>query len=295
MNDRFAETRRLGKSRAARNHGFKHARPKLIPHFSDDFVGKFRPTIEHRHHDAEDVEARIDARVAQLAEHAVHHGNAFERVILALQRHQQTVARRKGVQGENAQRRRAVNLDHVESLRFQHGLQHAGNAEQMIFHSRQFEIGGAQIHFAGNDIKPLESGAFDFVEQAAFTQQDAIRAVTLGFFQTQAAGGIGLGVEIKQEHALAQRGEARSQIDGSGCLAHAAFLVGDRDDFGWHPPDLMPSAAPFQARNAFQIGLISRKRKTDRLGERTLLAKKRGDRLKAEHWIGAGNDPHLVR
>jgi hypothetical protein len=136
-------------------------------------------------------------------------------------------------------------------------LQRPGQAEQVIFHSRQFEIGGAQIHFAGNNFKPLESGAFDFVEQAAFTQQDAIRAVTLGFFQTQAAGGIGLRVEIKQEHAPAQRGEARGKIDGRGGLAHATFLVGDRDDFGWHPTDLMTSAALFQAHNAFQAGFIA--------------------------------------
>jgi hypothetical protein len=34
-------------------------------------------------------------------------------------------------------------------------------------------------------------------------------------------------------------------------------LVGYRNDFGWHPPDLMTSAGAFQARNAFQIGLIA--------------------------------------
>jgi hypothetical protein len=93
---------------------------------------------------------------------------------------------------------------------------------------------------------------FDFVEQAAFTQQNAIRAGTLGFFQAQAAGGIGLRVEVKQEHALAQRGEARGKIDGRGGLAHAAFLVGDRDDFGWHPPDLMTSAARFKRATRFK-------------------------------------------
>ena len=129
----------------------------------------------------------------------------------------------------------------------------------MIFHPRQFEIGGAQIHFAGHDGQPLEGGVFDFVEQAAFAQQDAIGAGAFGFFQAEAAGGIGLRVEVKKEHALAQRGEAGGKIDGRGGLAHAAFLVGYRDDFGWHPPDLMTSAAGFQARNAFQTGLIAGK------------------------------------
>ncbi len=67
----------------------------------------------------------------------------------------------------------------------------------MIFHSCQFEIGGAQIHFGRHNFKPLEGGAFDFVEQVAFTQQDAIRAGALGFFQAEAAGGVGLRVEVK--------------------------------------------------------------------------------------------------
>ena len=100
--------------RAARNHGLKNFCAEQIADFADDFVGQFRAAVEHRHHDAENFEARIDAGVAQLAEHAVHHRDAFERVILALQRHENAVARGKGVQRENAERRRAINQNHVK-------------------------------------------------------------------------------------------------------------------------------------------------------------------------------------
>jgi len=102
---------------------------------------------------------------------------------------------------------------------------------------------------------------FDFIEQAAFPQQDAIRAGALDFFQADAAGGVGLRVEVEQEHALAQGGEARSKIDSRGGFAHAAFLVGYRNDFGWHPPDLMTSAAGFQAHNAFSHQINCRESK----------------------------------
>jgi hypothetical protein len=34
-------------------------------------------------------------------------------------------------------------------------------------------------------------------------------------------------------------------------------LVGYRNYFGWHPPDLMASAARFQARNALPPGLFA--------------------------------------
>ena len=147
--------------------------------------------------------------VAQLAEHAVHHRNAFEGVILALQRHEQAVAGGKGVQGQNAQRRRAINENHVEPLLFQNRLERIGDAQQMIFQPRQFQVGGAQIHFAGDHFQPLEGGAFDFVEQAAFAEQDAIGAGALGFFQAQPAGGVGLRVEVEQQHALAERRRGR--------------------------------------------------------------------------------------
>jgi hypothetical protein len=36
-------------------------------------------------------------------------------------------------------------------------------------------------------------------------------------------------------------------------------LIGYRNYFGWHPPDLMTSAGAFQARIAFQSGLIASK------------------------------------
>src|ERR1700690_3208460 len=95
VNDRFPETRRFGEARAARNHGFKNPRSELVPNLIDDLVGELGAAVEHGHHDAEDVEARVDPRVPQLAEHAVHHRDAFEGIILALQWYEQAVARRK--------------------------------------------------------------------------------------------------------------------------------------------------------------------------------------------------------
>jgi len=118
----------------------------------------------------------------------------------------------------------------------------------MVFHSCQFKIGGAQIRLGRHDFKPLEGGVFDFIEQAAFAEQHAISAGAFGLFQTEAARGVGLRVEIEKEHAPAKSGEAGGEINGGGSFPNAAFLIGDRDDFGWHLPDLMKSAAGFQVR-----------------------------------------------
>lgn len=104
----------------------------------------------------------------------------------------------------------------------------------MIFHPRDFQVGCAQIYFAWNNFKSLETGRLDFFEQAAFTDQNTICARTLDFFQADAAGRVGLRVEVKKQNAAAERGKAGGKIDGGGCFSNSAFLVGNGDDFGWH-------------------------------------------------------------
>ncbi len=104
----------------------------------------------------------------------------------------------------------------------------------MILQSRDFQISGAQIHFAGNYRKIFVSRGFYFFEQSSFAKQNAIRARAFDFFQTDAAGRVGLRIEVEQQHALAERGEAGGEVDGGGGFSHATFLVGDGDDFGWH-------------------------------------------------------------
>jgi hypothetical protein len=41
-----------------------------------------------------------------------------------------------------------------------------------------------------------------------------------------------LGVEVEEQHALAQLGESGSQVDGGGGLAYPALLHRDRDRSG---------------------------------------------------------------
>ena len=46
----------------------------------------------------------------------------------------------------------------------------------------------------------------------------------------QAAGRVALGVDVRQQHPLAQLGHAGGQVHGGGGLAHPALLIGDADD-----------------------------------------------------------------
>jgi len=118
---------------------------------------------------------------------------------------------------------------------------------QIILAARQFDVRPAQIDFTGNNLQTFERSGFDFIGQVPVTEERAISAGARGFFEAQAAGGVGLRVEVEKQYAAADSGQARRHIYRGGGFADAALLIGDRNDFGWHPPDLMPSAAAFQA------------------------------------------------
>ena len=104
----------------------------------------------------------------------------------------------------------------------------------MILGPGQFKIGPAEIDLTGNDFKAFESRFLNFVLQRAVAEQNAIGARTIDFFQAEAAGGVGLRIQIKQQDAPPNRGDTGSQIDCSRGLAHSALLIGNSNDFGRH-------------------------------------------------------------
>ena len=59
--------------------------------------------------------------------------------------------------------------------------------------------------------------------------------------------GIALRIEIDDQHALADGGERRAEIDGRGRLADAALLVGEREDAHAPWPERVHGALTFRA------------------------------------------------
>ena len=49
--------------------------------------------------------------------------------------------------------------------------------------------------------------------------------------ESQAGGGVGLGIAVHEGDAKFCRREGGSEIDGCGGLTDSAFLIGYRDDF----------------------------------------------------------------
>ena len=99
---------------------------------------------------------------------------------------------------------------------------------QLHFRPRQFAVGGKQVvaaRFAA------DGGGTDF----GFAQQDVVHTRSDGgFVCTAAGGGVALRIQINQQHTPAFVRQAGGKIDGGGGFAHAAFLVGDGENFCAH-------------------------------------------------------------
>jgi len=65
----------------------------------------------------------------------------------------------------------------------------------------------------------------------------------LGFFNTQTAGGVALGVHIDKQHPVAPLRDTGAQVDGCRRFADAAFLIDNGNYFGHsnRPPVLIGS------------------------------------------------------
>lgn len=213
MDDRFTETGGFCEAGCARDDGFEDPFAEVLAYFGDDLLGEAGSAVEHGHDDAEEIEGRVDASVAKLVEQAVNGRDALQRVILALERDQEVIGGGQGIQGEQAEGGRAVQDDDIELAALANGVEQGAEASQAVFKAAQFEFDAAEIHFAGDGGQSLERGRFDPFHGGAVTEQGTIQASAFCFLQSQAAGGVGLRVEIDEEHALAGCGHARGKVD----------------------------------------------------------------------------------
>jgi hypothetical protein len=98
---------------------------------------------------------------------------------------------------------------------------------EVLVEAGDFDFGSAEVHFTGDDVEVFDGGFLDEGGQFGFTEQGAIGAGAGLFFEAEPTGGIGLGVAINQEDALADGGQTGGEVDGGGCFTDATFLVGD--------------------------------------------------------------------
>ena len=157
--------------------------------------------------------------------------DAFQGIIFALQRHDDAISGDEGVQGEQAERRRAIDQHMIVGRCLP-----ADRVGEPVFPARrldQLDLGAGQVHRGRREKELRHLGLDDDLRQPGLAD-DQVVAVRLVRARREAQPGrrVGLRVEIQQQHPQAAGGERRAEIDRGGCLADAALLVGDRQNPG---------------------------------------------------------------
>ena len=100
-------------------------------------------------------ESRVRASgLPDLLEDAGDHGHALEGEVLALQGHDEAVGRREGIEGEDSQRRGAIEQDDVVSVAVTQGVEALLKPVQVVVHPGQLDLGSAEVDLAGQERQP---------------------------------------------------------------------------------------------------------------------------------------------
>lgn len=211
------------------NNGFVDAFGKMAAHFIDNIFGEIGSHIVHGEEDA--VEAQVGVGGVLKGQHHVgDDAEAFEGVILALKRNEKAVGGGEGVEGDQSEGRGAVQKNIIVVILFAYGLEGFFETIQIVIHTGDFDFSTGQVQLGGGNPQFFLIGGLDDVFERGFTDQHLVNTGGRAFVQTQPGGGIGLGVEIDEEHFFSQSGDCRREIDRRGGFSHPAFLVGNGRD-----------------------------------------------------------------
>ena len=106
-------------------------------------------------------------------------------------------------------------------------LQRLADTEEGVFQAGEFDFRAGEIQFGSEDLEIGMPGSLKQVEGPGLSEEYGVQTFARNMFQAQAAGGVGLGIEVDQEDPLTGFGRSGSQMDGGGGFAHPPLLIYD--------------------------------------------------------------------
>ena len=208
-----------------------------LPQQGSDFLGKVGAVVHHRQQYAVDLELGVD-----LPLHLIYGleqlFQALGGQILRLNGDYDPVGGGQGVDREHTQGWLAVNqdmgilsLERVQILP-QDGLT-AHGIHQGDLHTGELDVGGHQV----NPLRVVQdtlARAQRLVHQNTAHSVGQCKGQLVRLGVAQADGQAALRVSVDQQHFLSGLGQPDPQVRAGGCLANAAFLVGDGDNLRVH-------------------------------------------------------------
>src|SRR5438132_5318283 len=208
----LAVARRLREPHVARNHRVEDLAREIAVHLVADLERQAGPAMEHREHDALDREALIQALADEL-DGLEEMGKPFERVELALQRHEDTIGGRERVDRQEPERRGAVD-DH-EVVRLGHGLERDAQAILALVHGYQLDLGADEVDVRREQLQVHQRGLTNGLLGGLVPEDDVIDGrVEPRLLKPQPCRRVALRIQVHEEGRALGEGEAGREIDG---------------------------------------------------------------------------------
>ncbi len=161
---------------------------------------------------------------------------AFEGEEFALQRHHHRIGGGERVDGEQIERRRAIDQHigggvRIVGARGAVASQRVAQFIGAVGVAGDFQLDPEQVHGRRRDGEARHRGRHGDVAQGFFPDQHLVARGDAGFAVDAEPGrGVALRVEVDDENPLADRGQRGSEVDGGGGLADPALLVRHDED-----------------------------------------------------------------
>ena len=231
LEDRATVAGRFADADGTRDHRAVDLFREVIADFLDDLAVEIGAGVIHGHDDALQPDVRVGAGFADLPDDMDDFGQPFEAEPLALERDEDLVGGGEGGSHDHTERGRGVEDAVFEEVVGFEALQNAAQADEVVVGPREFDFHAGDIDVRRDEGEPVAAAGDDFLADVGGAGEDLVEAALAAGLDAEAAGAVGLGVEIDQQDALAADGEGGGEIEGGGGFPNPAFLVCDGNNF----------------------------------------------------------------
>src|SRR6266542_2206156 len=228
--DRYAGCRRFADLHRLADDRLEHLVVAEIAQRLEHVPREDRAAVVEGRQEAEHRELGVEPGLDRLDD-LQQRGHALQRVVLRLHRDDHALRGDERVQGEQPERRRAVDEDVVVAL---HDVARELVAERHLAAdgAEELHLRGRELDVRGCDVDVLGPRVHDDRGERRLGLEHDVRhpALDVREVDAQAHGQVRLWIEVDAEDRAAELGQRPTEVDGARRLADAALLVRDRDD-----------------------------------------------------------------
>jgi hypothetical protein len=225
--DRLSITGGFGEADAAGDDGLEDLILEEFFQVVGHLAGEVGAVVVHGEEDAFDLEGVFEG-LADAFDGIDELGDAFEGEELALDGDEDGIGGDEGIEGEEVEGRGAVDEDVVEIVA--DGFKAFAEAPLAAGEVDEFDISGDEVFVGGNDAEAFDFGGNDDTREVVGAEEGVVDSEVAGCFgDTEAGGGVALGIGVDEEDAEVIGGKGGREVNRRCGFADAAFLIGDGD------------------------------------------------------------------